>query len=339
MNDSQVVSFLQTQIGGKAHECSQNCSCVCLNVHIHENNGEHIRWSGNNQPWMCKKTFKRAIKNIFVCKETGTVHHCTRSCMLTPVPNDDFTLACPVSGIQWDNETEVVRSWKLTSKCVPTITTDKRDPNMFSRDVHGKVQNETVNIQDESCKKNIHDVLQKLVCSHKRKVHELEKFRTGKHNAMKLVHRYIKYSKKKGFTNISTVHSIYLTETFRRRNFLRVMSMYKHKIKEYTERLHPIIVRLWNLFGHPKPFSFEIYIPSILYMLQRGIRVDGTTIIHSEEDFERILPDANTLDIFGIGKSSFTATKNGIRTAIRHILRSTTPEQLKQTLYSKQILH
>ena len=339
MNDSQVASYLQQKIGGNIHECSHRCNCVTLNVHIHEKNGEHIRWSGNNQPWMCKKTFKRAVRNIFVCKKTGTVHHCTRNCSLTPVPNDDFTLACPVSGIQWDNETEVVRSWKLTSKCVPTITTDKRDPNMFSRDSDGNVQNDTVNIQDESCKKSIHDVLHKLVCSHKRRVHELEKFKIGKHNAMKLVNKYMKYSKKNGFKNISIVHSIYLTETFRRRNFLRVMSMYKDNIQHYTERLHPIIVRLWNMFGHPKPFSFEIYIPSILYMLQRGIRVDGTTIIEAEDDFERILPDANTLDMFGIPKSSFTATKNGIRTSIRNLLTNRSPEQLKQALYNEQILH
>ena len=134
-------------------------------MHIHKKDGvEHIRWSGNNKPWMNKSNFVRALKYVFVCTKTGTVHHCTEECCLEPVPNDDHTLACPVSGVQWNNETEVVRSWKLTSKCVPTIISDKRDPNMFSRTKDGRVLNKTLNIKDESCKREVHKTLVLLVC-------------------------------------------------------------------------------------------------------------------------------------------------------------------------------
>ena len=132
MNDAYIISHIQHKLGGKPHICTSKCKTQAINVHIHEKDGQHIRWAGNNQPWMTKKTFVRALQYVFVCKETRTVHHCTESCALEPVANDDHTLACPVSGVQWNNETEVVRSWKLTSKCIPTIISDKRDPNMFN---------------------------------------------------------------------------------------------------------------------------------------------------------------------------------------------------------------
>ena len=154
MNDVHIIHHIQNKIGGKPHVCTEECRTQSMNVHIHKKDGlEHIRWSGNNKPWMNKSNFVRALKYVFVCRNTGTVHHCTEECALEPVPNDDHTLACPVSGVQWNNETEVVRSWKLTSKCVPTIVSDKRDPNMYSRTKDGRVLNRTLNIKDESCKR------------------------------------------------------------------------------------------------------------------------------------------------------------------------------------------
>ena len=334
MNDVHIINHIQSRIGGKPHVCTGECSTQAMHVHIHKKDGvEHIRWSGNNKPWMNKSNFVRALKYVFVCKKTGTVHHCTEECCLEPVPNDDHTLACPVSGVQWNNETEVVRSWKLTSKCVPTIISDKRDPNMFSRTKDGRVLNKTLNIKDESCKREVHKTLVLLVCSHRRKCQELEKFHHGRQLGIKQVNRYIKHCKDNNKCIIAcTMLNILITETYSKPIFLRIMSRFEPQIESITDHVYPIIVKLWNIVEMPRQIAFDIFVPAMLYILQRGISVDGNVIIRKYELFDTILPDANTLDDFGITKSTFTQTKNTIRMCIRKLLKQYSVNELRDIL-------
>ena len=139
MEDSVVIRHIQSKIGGTPSRLHTAVPSKANQRAYTRKDGFHIRWSGNNQPWMNKGNFLRALSYVYVCEGTGTVHHCTEHCPLERIANDDHTLVCPVSGVQWNNESEVVRSWKLTSKCVPTITADKRDPNMYSRAADGTV--------------------------------------------------------------------------------------------------------------------------------------------------------------------------------------------------------
>lgn len=334
MNDGHIISHIQSRIGGKPHVCTSECCTQSMHVHVHKKDGlEHIRWSGNNKSWMNKGNFVRALKYVFICKKSGTVHHCTEECNLEPVPNDDHTLACPVSGVQWNNETEVVRSWKLTSKCVPTIVSDKRDPNMFSRTKDGKVTNITLNIKDESCKREVQRTLVLLVCSHRRKCQELEKFHHGRQMGIKQVNRYMKHCRDNGRCIVAcTMLNIYITETFSKPIFLRIMARFEPQIGKITDDVYPIIVKLWNVVDMPRQIAFDIFVPAMLYILQRGIRVDGNVIISKYELFDTILPDANTLDDFGIAKSTFTQTKNTIRMCIRKLLHQYSVTELKELL-------
>ena len=268
MNDDAIIKHIQSRIGGKSHVCTKDCCCRPINVHVHENNGLHIRWSGNNQPWMNKSTFRRGLNYVFLCTKTNTIHHCTENCTLEPVPNDDFTLVCPVSGVQWNNETETVRSWKLTSKCVPTITSDKRDPNMFSRDSDGQVTRQTLNIKDESCKRKVKKFLKMLVCSHRRICQELEKHRQGKISGMKQVNKYIKHCKTKNkFINACTLQNIYMTETFQKPVFLRTMHEYEPRLDDITELIYPIIISVWKQVEVPRQIPFDLFVPLLRYFV------------------------------------------------------------------------
>lgn len=334
MNDVHIINHIQRRIGGKPHICTSECQTQTIHVHIHKKDGvEHIRWSGNNKPWMNKSNFVRALKYVFICKKTGTVHHCTEECCLEPVPNDDHTLACPVSGVQWNNETEVVRSWKLTSKCVPTIVSDKRDPNMYSRTKDGKVLNKTLNIKDESCRREVHRTLVLLVCSHMRKCQELEKFHHGRQMGVKQVNRYIKHCKDNKKCIIAcTMMNILVTETFSKPIFLRVMLRFEPQIPKITEDVYPTIVKLWNIVEMPRQIAFDIFVPAMLYIMQRGMSVDGNVILDKYDIFDTILPDANTLDDFGITKSTFTQTKNTIRMCIRKLLKTYSVKELRDIL-------
>jgi hypothetical protein len=332
MNDAAIVAHLQGKIGGTPHICTKDCKTSPLRVHVHEKDGQHIRWSGNNQIWMGSDTFVRALQYVYVCHETRTVHHCTRECMLEPISNDDHTLVCPVSGVQWDDKTEVVRSWKLTSKCVPSIVSDKRDPNMYSRDASGTVLSRTLNIKDESCRRSVRMTLHMLVCSQRRKSHELEKFRMSRQHAMKQVNRYIKYAKQRGVINMSTAMNIYTTECFRRVNFLRVMHVYEPHVEKYTERLYPTIRKFWSIINSSRMFTFETFVPAMLYIMQRGVCVDGVFVIEPVHVLEIVLPDANVLDEFDIAKSTFTQTKNAIRASVRALLKKIDAKYFKESI-------
>ena len=333
MDDSVVIGHLQSQIGGKPHVCTRDCSARQINVHIHENDSSyHIRWSGNNQPWMRKSTFRRALQYVYICESSGTVHHCTENCTLEPISNDDHTLVCPISGVQWNNEAEVVRSWKLTSKCVPTITADKRDPNMYSRAADGTVGGETLNIKNEECKREVKKFLELFVTSHARKTQELEKYKQNYANAIKLANKFVKQTKKKGFINICTLQNIVITETFAKPIFLRVMRFYADKLDALAEQISPVILKIWNLVIVPRQIAFAFFVPAMLFLLQRGIAVDSVVLVGKNHLLDRILPDANTLNDFGVSKSSFTQTKNTIRAAIRALLKKHTLEEIRKII-------
>ena len=147
------------------------------------------------------------------------------------------------------------------------------------------------------------------------------------------MNRYMKHCRDNGkCINISTMMNIMNTETFSKPIFLRIMSKYEPLIDKYTEDVYPVIVNLWNIVEMPRQIAFEVFVPAMLYILQRGISVDGIVIIPKYEVFEIILPDANTLDDFEIAKSTFTQTKNTIRMCIRRLLKTHSIEALRNKL-------
>ena len=243
-------------------------------------------------------------------------------------------LVCPISGVQWNNESEVVRSWKLTSKCVPTITGDKRDPNMYSRAADGSVASGTLNIKNEECKREVRKYLGLFVTSHARKTQELEKYKQNYASGLKLANKFIKHSKKQGIINICTLQNIILTETFSKPIFLRVMRFYANKLDSLAEEISPIILNVWNLVIVPKQILFVIFVPSMLFLLQRGIAVDSVVLVEKNFLLDRILPDANLLNDFGVPKSNFTQTKNTIRAALRALLKKHSLAEIRQMINS-----
>jgi len=281
---------------------------------------------------MNKANFCRALQYVYVCESTGTVHHCTEHCPLEPVANDDHTLVCPVSGVQWNNESEVVRSWKLTSKCVPTITADKRDPNMYSRAEDGTVNAGTLNIKNEECKREVKKFLELFVTSHARKTQELEKYKQNYASAIKLGNKFIKHCKKNGLINICTLQNIITTETYAKPIFLRVMRFYADKLDALAEEVSPIILNIWNLVIVPRQIAFHLFVPAMLFLLQRGIAVDSVVLVEKNHLLDNVLPDANTLNDFGVAKSNFTQTKNTIRMAIRTLLKKLSLAEIRDII-------
>jgi hypothetical protein len=79
-------------------------------------------------------------------------------------------------------------------------------------------------------------------------------------------------------------------------------------------------------------FTFDTFVPAMLYIMQRGVCVDGVFVIEPINVLEIILPDANVLDEFHIAKSTFTQTKNAIRASVRTMLKKVDAETFKESM-------
>ena len=81
--------------------------------------------------------------------------------------------------------------------------------------------------------------------------------------------------------------------------------------KKYTK----LLVSYWKILL--PSFMFSLFIPSCLYLMRSGVYVNGVPVIERRADLEKILPEASTLDLYGIQKATFTHTKNIILKEIR----------------------
>jgi len=203
---------------------------------------------------------------------------------------------------------------------------------MYSRDADGTVKAATLNIKNEECKREVKKFLELFVTSHARKTQELEKHKQNSASAIKMANKFIKHSKKDGLLNACTLQNIITTETFAKPIFLRVMRFYADKLDALAEQISPIILRIWNLVIVPRQIGFTFFVPAMLFLLQRGIAVDSVVLVEKNNLLSRILPDANTLNDFGVAKSTFTQTKNSIRAAIRALLKKHSLEEIREMI-------
>ena len=110
------------------------------------------------------------------------------------------------------------------------------------------------------------------------------------------------------------------------------MRFYVDKLDALAEEISPIILKIWNLVIVPRQIAFSLFVPAMLFLLQRGIAVDSVVLVEKNHLLDRILPDANTLNDFSVSKSSFTQTKNSIRASIRALLKKNSLQEIREMI-------
>ena len=216
--------------------------------------------------------------------------------------------------MQWNNDTERTRSWKNTAKCMPTITTIKSDPNRFCRDVNGSVISGSQNLTIQACKMEVEDLLFRMLFSQIRKQSEFSKYLDACSGAHKRINKYSRYCILNNKpVNVSTMTTLYTNAVFQRPNYFRIEQTINREsvYREYTS----LLVVYWKTIL--PSFMFSLFIPSCLYLMRSGVSVNGIPIIKRCPDLEKLLPEASTLDLYGIQKATFTHTKNIILKEIR----------------------
>ena len=289
------------------HVCSEHCTIENpIAVVIQRGSKQIILWEWN-KPQPSDKLIRR-VNNIYVCKKNKNVHLCTSECS-NKIMNQEHCLICPISGMQWNNDTERTRSWKNTAKCMPTIATIKSDPNRFCRDVNGSVISGSQNLTIQACKMEVEDLLFRMLFSQIRKQSEFSKYLDACGGAHKRINKYSRYCIQNNKPiNISTMTTLYTNAVFQRPSYFRMEQTFHRDgvYKEYTQ----LLVLYWKTIL--PSFMFSLFIPSCLYLMRSGVVVDGIPIIKRCTDLEKLLPEASTLDLYGIQKATFTHTKNTI---------------------------
>ena len=63
--------------------------------------------------------------------------------------------------------------------------------------------------------------------------------------------------------------------------------------------------------------SHKNFVVSMLYLMKRGLFVQGVEVFPKNHYLESVLPEANTLDTYDVHKPAFTQCKNNILRALR----------------------
>ena len=326
MQDEYVYDQLVALLKPDTHACTEKCDVVSPKIEIHKKDGkEYIYFQfQKKQPWMDDSTLVRRVENMYICKQTRSVHHCHAECSAPKITNSEHCLVCPISGLQWDNSTEDVKSWKLAAKCTRTLTVDKRDPNMFFRNNDGTLTNSsaTLNVHTHQQEQEMYKLLDTLIFSNVRIRIELAKYVEGVRNATKELNKYRRFcTQKKKPKNISKMATIYLHAKFRRPNFLRRIDKSKQTRDEIFKRVSRYVIRFHaNMNRQLKiPANFRTFACACVYLMKQGL-YHGAWVIPKEPAFAFMLPEANVLSLFDIEKPLFTQSKNQILEFIRNLL-------------------
>jgi len=334
---SHLVSIIKTP--NKNHECSYNtCNIENLTIEIHQNSGKYCICCKYLKPpsWVCSDTLVKKIYNIYFCKTAKKIHYCHINCDGGRITNEDNCNVCVISGVQYESET--VRSWHISSRCVPTVIQDKRDPHMFSRDEEGRVKHSGIhNIRITHCVMVCKDFIHRLLFSRKRMQSELHKYNELKKESEKVVNKYRRYCDRNQRPKVYiTSLTLYMHQMKKRPMFTHLIVKSKDEqerlIKEFTKEL----IAYWKMFcrktaSQNSTFSFKIFVPACLYIMRNGLFMSGVFIIKKSRYLESALPEANGLHLYNISKPTLTNGQKHITKAIRDAVEGNkiTPQALR----------
>lgn len=329
----------------KDHCCHFNkCQIVNLPIEIHRHpNGTVYGIKAQfikSREWMTSETAIDRIYSIYLCKNTGKIHYCHANCDGERMTNEDNCQVCCISGIQYQSES--VRSWKISARCVPTVLVNKQDPYMYSRDQDGRVKLSGVhNLKMTQQIILSRQLIDKLLFSKQRMRSELHKKREAEKEAEKAVNKYKRYCEKKKIAkNYIHMVTIYIGSIRKKSQNVHLLLKTDEEKEEIIRKYTITLIGLWKMvlfkttLGKEMSsfFSFKSFIPACLYIMKMDLRMHGVRIIEKSRYLEASLPEANTLDVYDISKPSFTQTKNNILRAIRETVegKTETPDSLKQ---------
>lgn len=335
--DNAIKSKL---VDGHVCHCSR-CEIINLNVEIHCKDGEYAiksRYLPRPAFPCTRETFVDNVYSIYLCRSTGKVHYCHANCDGERITNSDDCVVCCVSGIQY--QSEAVRSWKITSRCVATVPVNKQDPYKYSRDSEGRVRLSGVyNLKTTQCVLLAKETIFKLLFSQCRFTIEAKKAKDISDKSKKMVNKYRRHCQKNNLVkNYTHMMLMYIANQQKRANNTHVIRKTKEEMDEITMEYTLKLIAYWKMIlqktelGRTTPslFSFKTFTSACLYLMKNGVQMHGLYVIGKSKYLEVALPETNTLDSYSISKPGFTQARNKIQEAIRESVefKFVTPQAL-----------
>ena len=139
--------------------------------------------------------------------------------------------------------------------------------------------------------------------------------------------------------------SIYANQIKKRPLYTQFIMIPKHEQKQYIDLYTREIIAYWKTILHktklgrqtPNLFAFKNFIPACLFIMKNGLICKGLYIINKHVYLDSSLPEANTLDVYGINKPSFTQSKNNILESLREFVENSeqNPKMIKEHINSE----
>jgi hypothetical protein len=164
-----------------------------------------------------------------------------------------------------------------------------------------------------------------IMFSNDRLYMEQRKYVEMKTEAEKVIQKYIKSCEKNGHVVVfTTLVTLYINQMNRRYIFKNLIPE-DRSTDEVVHEYSSLACKYWNLITKQFPlgqltpalFPIKTFVISILYIMKGGLCLGGMEVIPKDRYLASILPEANTLDSYGINKPSFTACKNNVLKAYR----------------------
>lgn len=277
----------------------------------------------NHPKWANRGTLKMQVRNLYMCCMTGTSHWCDEQCQLTCIDHADGGHVCQISGIRYDS----IKSdtWFMDHRITATHQENK-DPLKLVRNTNFKVDTDST----DTIRQQQHTYISRaqvsaILFSNERLFMEQRKYVEMKHEAEKVVQKYIKSCEKAGqMIAFTTLVTLYVNQMNRRYIFRNLIPQ-DRTVDDVVNQYATLACRYWTLITRTFPlgmqtpalFPIKVFIVSIMYIMKGGLCLGGIQVIPKDPYLASVLPEANTLDSYSINKPAFTACKNNILKAYR----------------------
>ena len=253
-----------------------------------------------------------------MCCTTGASHWCDEQCQSTYVDHTDGGYVCRISGIRYES---IKSDTWFAPHQITTTQHEMKDPLKLVRDTdfqYDETSTDTIRQQQHLYVSK--QQIQAILFSNDRLYMEQRKYVEMRHEAEKVVQKYIKSCEKKGQTVVFThIIQLYINQMNRRHIFRNLLPKNK-SVDDITDQYAHIVCKYWALLTRriplgvqtPSLFPIKIFTISILYIMKGGLSLGGVNVIPKDKYLSSVLPEANTLDSYNVNKPAFTQCKNNI---------------------------
>ena len=342
-------------IDAGTHKCGDHCNLtpVSFSVGLSANGGKMVFFGGDDTTGY--RITSKYERKLFVCPDTLLPHKCGEGiCNGEYMVTSEGRVCCLTGNIIGDDAAVLSHGWREDAgrtgwDGANAVAGTGEYGTMAKRHNGGeggrprrrvgkrKMENPRWSISSLELDHCARLVRKMFHGSRERRMYSEESFCIATSKAIVAIDRYVRLAR----SNDEVVHIDRIGRLFRRYcgKFSNVVSLYPDDIHAHTLAMGYCKCAADFLADILPPRSSvsaptHLLIVALLYMQRRGVGGGSRTIVERDALLVMLLPEANTIDKFGVLKGAFTAAKNLIQTALcrGHMQVAYKPRTITQTL-------